>query len=769
MTCFGARPASLCSYIRTYSFEETSRLIHMLANYLKILLVLVCVPSMLLGQTTPTPKDSIMKRTLDDVVISGNKFSEQKKNIAQQIDIIGAKTLKAMNAPTMADVLSQSGKVFVQKSQQGGGSPVIRGFEASRVLLMVDGIRLNNAIFRSGHLQNVITIDNNMLQRIEILNGPASTIHGSDALGGVVLMKTISPRLRSNDTIGLTRLNGLMRFASVNREKTISVGAGWANNTWGTYTHITAGSFDNLRQGKNDPSFQLATWGRDFVVERRNGMDTMVPTDQPYEQLFSGYDQIDILHKMAYNPNPYERHGLNFQFSNTTNIPRYDRLTQRTSLGLAKHAEWYYGPQLRTLAAYDYYVVRKKRFFDEFMLNLSHQRIRESRNTRRFQDDWLNERTERLHVLGFNVAARKKIHQHEITYGGDVQRNDLKSTAEATNIVTSATQKINTRYPDGNNNMSLGGVFVQHTYKFGRGHFVLNDGVRFNATRLQSTIVDTSLFGFPFEKIGQSNTALTANLGLIYFPNDIMRFTINASRGFRSPNIDDMGKIFESLVGERLIVPNENLKPEYTNSLDLSADYKFDNLSISLNGFYTFFQNAIVTDAFSFAGQDSLLYNGILTPVFANQNKAEAFLYGGGVQFKYKFNKLLLMYGHGSYTYGRFIEQGLHVPLDHVPPIFGRFGLTYKKSKWSLETYLLYNGAKRIKDYNPTGEDNLQFALATGTPAWHTYNFRVQYFINKSLRLQAGLDNILDRNYRYFASGISAPGRNVILSLRYSK
>src|SRR6478672_6963327 len=123
------------------------------------------------------------EKNLDEVIIYSNKFAERKKNIVQKIEVVTARQIALQNTQNTGDLLISTGNVFVQKSQQGGSSPVIRGFEASRVLLVVDGIRMNNAIYRAGHLQNVITVDQNMLEQLEVLYGPASTLYGSDALG----------------------------------------------------------------------------------------------------------------------------------------------------------------------------------------------------------------------------------------------------------------------------------------------------------------------------------------------------------------------------------------------------------------------------------------------------------------------------------------------------------------------------------------------------------------------------------------------------------
>src|SRR5687767_2135635 len=165
-------------------------------------------------------EDTVNEKTLGEVVISANKFAERKRNVNQKIDVISSQQIAKTNAQNTGDLLINTGNIFVQKSQQGGSSPVLRGFEASRVLLVVDGIRMNNAIYRAGHLQNVITIDQNMLERVEVLYGPASTLYGSDALGGVVHFRSKQPKLSTTDQLLATGV-AFARFSSANNEKTI--------------------------------------------------------------------------------------------------------------------------------------------------------------------------------------------------------------------------------------------------------------------------------------------------------------------------------------------------------------------------------------------------------------------------------------------------------------------------------------------------------------------------------------------------------------------
>jgi hemoglobin/transferrin/lactoferrin receptor protein len=146
-----------------------------------------------------------------------------------------------------------------------------------------------------------------------------------------------------------------------------------------------------------------------------------------------------------------------------------------------------------------------------------------------------------------------------------------------------------------------------------------------------------------------------------------------------------------------------------------------------------------------------------------------AYLFGFNARLKIDFTKAFSWENTINYTYGRYKNKGSSaIPLDHIPPLFGKSALNYRYKFLSTEFYSLFNGWKRARDYNPNGEDNGQYATPDGMPAWFTLNWKASHPLGSWLLLQAGIENILDRNYRYFASGFSAPGRNFILSVRAS-
>lgn len=179
---------------------------------------------------------------LEEFVLSASRFKERERDVPEKIDILKSTDIAHTDAQTTGDLLLNTGTTFVQKSQMEGSSPVIRGFEASRILLVVDGIRMNNAIYRSGHLQDIITVDQNALERVEVISGPGSVIYGSDALGGVIHMMTRTPKFLGADG---RKVGGdaFFRTSTANSELTAHAGFELRGAKLASYTSITASDF----------------------------------------------------------------------------------------------------------------------------------------------------------------------------------------------------------------------------------------------------------------------------------------------------------------------------------------------------------------------------------------------------------------------------------------------------------------------------------------------------------------------------------------------
>ncbi len=701
----------------------------------------------------------------EEIVISASRMQERQTDIPHRLHIIKKSALIQNNFQNSADMLQALGGVFVQKSQMGGGSPVIRGFEANKVLIVVDGIRMNNAIYRGGHLQNVISLDNNFLDRAEVLFGTGSTMYGSDALGGVMAFFTKKPEIIGEEYI---KSEAMARFSSANNEKTLNYTFQAGTEKLGFLTSITASSFGDLKKGNADLKGFESQWNRDFFVERVNGVDVIQKNNNPNVQSGSAYSQIDIGQKILFKPKANQEHIINAQFSTTTNVPRYDRL-QDFSINSAGNiapafSEWYYGPQTRLLLAYHFNLkTENNKFFDELRITPSYQFIEESRFTRRFNNVSRNENIERLNIFGLNADLYKKLGKHELRYGVEMIHNALQSTGNAFNLNTEARTPILTRYPTGSK-YQTGAIYLSHRYEF-LENWTFSAGLRGTITNVEAEF-NQRFFNTDQRGLKQQTQNISYNAGITGKLNK--NFYVNAltSSGFRTPNIDDANKLFEQINGT-ISVPNANLKPERIFNHELGFTFvEKEIISVEIQGFYSKLIDAIVTRPTLVNGQNTIIFNGQSVNAVSQQNTGLAEVYGLQSTIKYQMNDNISFQSNVTYTWGR--DLTLQMPLDHIPPLYGSFWANFRHKRFTANTYIIWNGWKNLADYSPSGEDNLRYATTQGMPEWYTLNLKTSYKITEKYAhtIQFGVENIFDLNYRPFSSGINGAGRNFVVAFR---
>lgn len=727
----------------------------------KTITALVCICSFV--GFSQTKKDSINSIGLDEIIISTQRFAKPKKKITQQIESISKKEIEFQNFQTTADVLEKSGTLAVQKSQQGGGSPVIRGFEASRILLLVDGIRMNNLIYRAGHLQNIITVDKNILENVDVLFGPSSTLYGSDAMGGAIYLQTKNPKLLSENK----KFSGnfLTNYSSVNKGKSAHFDVNFAGEKWASLTSFSYNDYDDLKMGKHKNGHNDFFGERPFYVETINGVDKQVANDDKYLQKFSGYTQYDFMQKIVYQQNSTTKHNLNLQYSTSSDIPRYDRLTDVNSKGNLKSAVWNYGPQKRLLSAYK--LEKKNAFLNSDMnLTASYQNIEESRITRNFGNPNQSTRTEKVSVFGINSDFKTKIGNGDFIYGADAYYDDLNSSGIKKNINTGVETITDSRYPDGKNNTFRAEGFALYSNEINQTTS-FNASARAGYTSLNSEI-ENNFFDLPYTKVEQDNFTYSGAVGIVKNASKNTKLVFNLASGFRVPNIDDLSKIFESTPGV-LIVPNNDLKPERSLTADFGITFwEGKRFLLENTFFYTRLYDAIVTAPFTLNGQSSIDYEGQNSVIYASQNQGTGNIVGISTALKAYIVKSVLFYGTFNYTYGRVQNDMGIYPMDHIAPIYGKTGFKYESRRTNLDLYLLYNGPKDLANYSPSGEDNLQYAPKNGMPSWQTFNLKASFAVVDNLTVFSGIENMLDTQYRTFASGINSGGRNIYLGAKYN-
>lgn len=703
---------------------------------------------------------------IDEIVVSASRREQSRLEIPNNIVTISRKDIDFQNPQTAADLLEYKSGVFVQKSQMGGGSPMIRGFSANRLLLVVDGIRMNNAIYRNGNLQNVISLDAGTIESTEVIFGPGSVIYGSDALGGVMSYQTLKPKLSSSEEYD-RRGSVFTRYSSANFEKTIHGDVNFGSAKWAGLVSLTYTDFDDLKMGTDGPAEYLRP---QYVVRNsliNSGSDEIVENTNLRRQTYTGYSQLNSMLKLRFRPN--EKLDLNyaFHYSETSDIPRYDRLIQYSSNKL-KYGDWYYGPQIWSLHSIQLLYTGKKQLFDRINILAGWQTYEESRLDRRLNKSDLSERTEKVNVLSLNIDLDKTIDkQHVLYYGLEGNLNLIGSEGISRNLISGEQKNIDTRYPDGSNTTSLAGYLI-YKWLLNR-HFTIHAGGRYTLAGLNGEF-STEFYNFPFAEFSNTHGAATGNLGLVYHPTDDWQLNASASTGFRSPNIDDMAKVFESTPGN-VMVPNPDLKPEYARNVEIGIIRRFQKIAkFELDAFYTFLNDAMVRSDFSFNGNDSILYDGSLSKVEALVNADYAHLYGGSFSMEVFFSPQLSMKNSLSYTWG---EDSFGDPVRHAAPLFGSSHLSYSEEKFRVALYARFNGEISNENLSPSELEKPEIYAtdANGkpySPAWWTINLKTSFQLAKNFSLNAGLENILNKRYRPYSSGIVSAGRNLIVSLKYS-
>jgi hemoglobin/transferrin/lactoferrin receptor protein len=356
-----------------------------------------------------------------------------------------------------------------------------------------------------------------------------------------------------------------------------------------------------------------------------------------------------------------------------------------------------------------------------------------------------------------------------LRYGVEAVFNDVGSKAYNEDIDThEKLYDLGTRYPDKKGQMFSVAAYLSNIWKISKV-FSFSQGLRFNYVSLNAAWSDTmmSIMKFPFAStVTQRSSALNGYLGLVLTPKHGWKVTFTGSSGFRAPNIDDVGKVNDSnSKNKTVVVPNPGLKPEYAYNLELAVGKSFlDRVRIEGSGFYTWLLDAIVMTPTTYNGQDSILYDGVMCQVLSNTNRGQAFVYGLQGTLLAQVTRAFSITSNLTWTVGTLNASG--EPLDHIPPVYGMTSFQLEVKKFKGDFYVMYNGWKHIEDYNPGAEDNQAYATKYGMPAWYTLNLKLSYQFAKFLNVEAGCENILDVNYRKFASGISSPGRNFIVAVR---
>ncbi len=705
-----------------------------------------------------------------DIVVSATRWRQTSSDIPSEIISISPTDIEVQNPQTAADLLSVSGKVFIQKSQQGGGSPMIRGFATNRLLYTVDGVRMNTAIFRGGNIQNVISLDPFVTENTEVFFGPGSVIYGSDAIGGVMSFQTQTPQFSRTDDLLMTG-SAESRHSSANDEMSghFDVNIGWKK--WALVSSVSSFDYGHMRQGTHGPEDYIKA----YYVQRQDGIDRIIAQDDPQLQIPSSYSQKNFMQKIRFQPNKDWNFQFGFHYSETSPYGRYDR-HNRIRNGLPSYAEWNYGPQKWMMNNLNITHNESNFFYDQLTIRLAQQSFKESRINRSLNSSDKNIRIEEVEAYSGNFDLIKSLSdENTLYYGFEYVMDDVDSTGIDKDIsaidpysaYSGTTRPGPSRYPQAT--WQSAAVYINDQQRLS-DKFLLQAGLRYNQFILDADF-DTAFYPFPFSEANLNKGALTGSIGAVYQPTESWAIMTNFATAFRSPNVDDVGKIFDSEPGS-VVVPNPDLDAEYAYNIDFGVTKIFDDLlRVDLTTYYTNLQNAMVRRNYTLNGREYIVYDGVLSRVQAIQNAAVANVYGiqGGLEVKlpggFSFSS--------DYNYQKGEEElddGSVSPSRHAAPWFGATRFTYDTGKLLMQLYAMYQGERSHEDMPEEEKSKYEIYAAdengnTYSPAWYTLNFKALYEITDFLHVSAGIENLTDQRYRPYSSGLSGSCRNFVLAV----
>jgi hemoglobin/transferrin/lactoferrin receptor protein len=701
--------------------------------------------------------------TLATTVISASRWNQNEADVSGKVRQLDSEWLDLRNPMTTADWLGSSGEVFVQKSQLGGGSPMIRGFSANRLLYSIDGVRMNTAIFRSGNLQQVISIDPFSLQNTEVLFGPGAVMYGSDAIGGVMVFETLRPDHENQQLKG----NVVSRFSSAFSEETFHADFSYGKGKWAFVTSASYFDFGDLKMGKNKGQ---ASYLRNSYVERINGIDQEITNPNPRKQIGTGYKQVNLMQKISFKASENSTIDYAFHYSSTGDIPRYDRLIEKRD-GKLRFARWDYGPQRWMMQQLNWKTTKSTKSYDQAKITAASQLFEESRIDRRMGNATQFERIEKVQASSLNADFIKTLFQsHFLNYGFEAVINQVDSKGKAVNISNQQVSAASARYP--NSTWTSWAVYANYAAPISP-KWKMQSALRYNINGIDTDFTNNlNFYPLPVLQFKDDYHSLTGNLGFVYQADPSFSISPQVATGFRAPNVDDMGKIFDSQPGS-LLVPNPQLRPEYAYNAELNLNkVLYGILKLDVTGYYTWLDKAMVRRPTTFNGQAELLYDGELSQLFSLQNAAFAEVKGIQAGFELALSRQLLL--SSNYNWQKGIEElddKSSSPSRHAAPAFGASKLRLHGKKGTLELSAQYSAAMPFEKM-PQEEIGKPAIYATDTngkpysPSWMIINLAARIPITSTIQINAGIENLGDLQYRGYSSGIVSPGRNFQLSLK---
>ncbi|MGH7963172.1 MAG: TonB-dependent receptor plug domain-containing protein, partial [Candidatus Binatia bacterium] len=654
---------------------------------------------------------------LDEVTVTATREEQTGFEVPNAVTVVDREQIERQTPETLPDLLRGETGVYIQQTTPGQGVPIVRGLIGSSVLMLVDGMRLNTAFFRSSPNQYFAFVDPYNVERIEIVRGASSTLYGSDAMGGVIQVFTPVPRFDTEEW----QLHGraLGQFSSANLAGASRVSLEGGKRGIGMNGGFTYQGTDDLRGGGSTGT------------QKPSGFDVYAAD----WKFFLEHKAHDVL--------------VNVQYLRQPQTPRFDELVAGFGQEEPGSSVFFFEPNDRLFLHGRYRWSQPLPFLDHLQFNVAFQEINDDRRNRAFGSPDVDRERNRSRLTGLTLQMTS--HWREwmlLTYGGEIYLDEIDSTRKRRNLETGEKSVRQGRFADGSTLDSFA-FYVQNEVHF-HPRLTAILGGRFSYFDVDVAKADREV------GVDLGIDDFTGNAGLIYRLTPAVHLVTNFGRGFRVPNIFDLSTLGPR-PGNRFNIPSTDLGPEEVFTVDAGVKWKFTRFTGEFFAFYTDFNDKI-DDLFT--GQQT--EDG--REIVQSTNLNNVTLAGIEVGSRYRFSKRLELFNSVTFTWGEEeFRNGRTRPADRIPPINGRLGVFYQYSQriW-VESFVRFAAAQDRLSARDLTDPRID---PDGTAGWVTANFRVGWEVHDRLRVRLALENLWDESYREHGSGINAPGINAIISL----
>lgn len=701
---------------------------------------MLLAPLLLAVVAQESQEAAVEDAVLDETVITAPHTRQTVTDTEAEHMVISGEELRETGAASLPQQISRATGLWVQQSNLGGGAPVIRGLLGNKILIVVDGVRMNDSTTRTGPNQSLNTIDPYIVDRVEVIRGARSLLYGSDAIGGVVLIWTKRRLPRSRDVDAQPWEGGFDALGnSALGGGRVSANASWASQDHGLLAIASGHSFDDVEGADNE------------TIEN------------------TGYDGGDVFGAWEWAVGERKTLRSTARAHRDYDVPRTDAMNAGFGQTQPSHEKWFYSLQDRRAYQVSFDDKLSGAIADEFQANLSFRQYAEEREIQRLGSTLETMERDQTDTVGLDLDWVRELGEaHLLTWGFDGSTDDVDSTAQGLDLETGETVPDSGAFAPGARYSALG-AFVQDEV-LSLDPWFLTLGLRYSYYDFSFQDRDSlERFEGDFDTLVAS-----AEAARVIAPGYMASATL--AQGYRAPNLDDLANDGSFAGGTEF--GNPDLEPEesVTGELAFTADRPLWGGTAAV--FYTYIDDYI--------GR-TLLDEGDPSEtgdeVYLRSNTGTAEIYGVEGSFRVQLFTRESPYSFVSYiayAYGRQFDPAVDpatgeqpqydVPFRRIPPLHGRVGVRYDgKRVWNFirwaEIYTMW--AATQTDLHPEDETDPRID-PDGTEAWITLNGEMGGPVVKDVTWTAGVHNALDASYRVHGSGMDAPGAALVLGVSAS-